>query len=137
MINELRVKLTQAMKDRNERQKNALRFIIAELERQNSDETKVIRKVIANNSETLAVMPTDDARYADLVWENEFYNSLLPTMLSVEQIEGLLVEVSDAIKLAKDIGPATGIAMKLFKTKNITNVSGQDVQTVVKKIRES
>jgi hypothetical protein len=58
-------------------------------------------------------------------------------MLSVEQIEGLLVEVSDAIKNAKDVGPATGIAMKLFKIKNITNVSGQDVQTVVKKIRES
>lgn len=143
MLASLRDELKQAMRDRNEPKKNALRLVIAEIERlpeKDSTDLKrqqsVIRKLIEGNKETLPLLPEGDARIATLTWENEFLSGLLPKTLSVEEIKIILNEVVDKIIAAKSDGQATGEAMKHLKAKN-AEVQGGDVQIVVKEIRGS
>lgn len=71
---------------------------------------------------------------AKLQKENKFFSTLLPATLSIEEIKVVLAEISVDIKAAKNIGQATGVAMKFLKPKNL-KVLGDDVKVAVEQMR--
>jgi uncharacterized protein YqeY len=140
-MQDFREQLKKAMLARDEKTRNILRLLISEIERQpvvpnpNPQATtlRVIRKLIEGNKETLAALPTGDARIPPLEWENDFLGKLMPATLSVQEIATHLMCVEDMIKSAKSDGQAMGVAMKYLKNRG--EVLGDDVQAAVKILR--
>ena len=99
---------------------------------------KIIRKTMLGNQETISILEqkglSGGANHTKLSAENVFLQTLLPDTLSVEEIAGHLGEVADALRVAKNDGQATGVAMKHLKPKGL-RVLGDDVSAAVKKIR--
>ena len=142
MIDQVKLRLVAAMKEKNEIAKNILRVALGELQmgevrtaRALTDEEAraVFRKLVKSNEETLALAGDGDSA-AMLRAENAILLSLLPTTLSVDDIVATLVEQREAIRAAGNDGQATGIAMKHLKVAGAV-VSGQDVAAAVKRMR--
>jgi hypothetical protein len=144
LVDELKKRITAAMKGGDAVARDVLRLALAEIQaaeaRSNapaSDEAAAaaLRKLIKSNDETIAVAGDADERSATLRRENEILASLLPKQLSVEDIVAALgPDEQAAIKAAKNDGQATGIAMKHLKASGLA-VAGSDVTAAVKKIR--
>jgi uncharacterized protein YqeY len=140
----LRERLKNAMKSKNEIERNIFRLTLSEVELvQNSSSQggkdltedqilKIIRKVIGNNNETLQ-FPCNNQEV--LREENRILSEFLPTLLSLDDIRSKLVGNED-IKSAKSDGQAVGIAIKFFKASN-DSVDGNDVKIVVEEIRKN
>ncbi len=136
LLSRIRGEIRQAMLDKDEVKKSILRVVVGEVERKfgsNSDEDvhKAIKRIIEGNNESLkhGANPT-------LLKEISILDEYLPKLLSLEMIEAALLGTSTdvAIKAAKNDGAAVGAAMKALKTIGAA-VDGNDVKTVVKKIR--
>lgn len=141
LIDEIKRRITAAMKAGNTVEKEILRVALGEIQTAEgrgtgaSDEgtAAIVRKLIKSNEETLAVT-ADEAQKRTLAEENAVLRSLLPKSLSVPEIVEALAPVRDAIKAAGNDGQATGVAMKLLKTSGAI-VNGKDVTEAVKQIR--
>ncbi len=142
LIDDIKKRFMQAMKDKKTVEKEVLRVLIGEIQTAESRATSpftdeealnIVRKLVKSNQETLAAT-SNEADKGTLTQELEILNSLLPASLSVEQIVAALAPVSDNIKAAGNDGQATGIAMKQLKASGAT-VNGKDVSAAVKQIR--
>lgn len=135
----LRSRLSQAIKNKNDREKNIIRFVVSEIERVFANEinsqVKIVKKVMESNSEVILQLDDRDPRKEVLIWENNYLAELMPKSLGKDEIKSLLVEIMDAIATAKNSGQATGIAMKFLKSKTNKPVSGDDVSSIVQELR--
>lgn len=147
MLQQLRQKLAESQKNGWTFARNLLKVVIGEVNtisaRTNkhlSDEEvqKIIRKLVVSNKETIEGMEKvgreKEQRYAILKEENEYLATLLPKMLSMDEIKNGLADLTEAIRNAKSDGQATGIAIKCLKGKGLSFL-GDDVASVVKELR--
>jgi uncharacterized protein YqeY len=99
---------------------------------------KLLRKMVESNGETLAQLKShqraDDPRVAVLEREIAFLKTILPETLDPAAIVQALEPVRADIIGAKNVGQATGVAMKHLKTLGV-KVLGQDVAQAVERIR--
>lgn len=142
LVDDIKKRITQAMKDKRDLEKEILRVALGEMQvvgaRHNRDLTddeaaQIVRKLVKSNEETLAGT-TDAAKRATLEQENAILSSLLPKGLSTDEIAEKLAPVKDAIRAAGNDGQATGVAMKHLKSLGL-NIPGGDVQAAVKSLR--
>jgi hypothetical protein len=142
LIDEIKKRSMQAMKDKDDLARDVLRVALGEIQtaearanRPLTDEEAVVfvRKLVKSNEETLA-LGGENAQAATLRRENEVLGALLPKTLSVAQIVEALASQVEAIKAAKNDGQATGVAMKHLKTTG-ASFEGNDVGAAVKQIR--
>jgi uncharacterized protein len=141
LVDELKKRITQAMKERDEVAKDVLRVALGEIQTQEHRVNKaateeeavaIVRKLVKSNEETMAASTGE--RAATLKRETELLTALLPQRMSVEQIAATLEPQREAIRAAKNDGQATGIAMKHLKSTG-TPVDGTEVAEAVKRIR--
>lgn len=93
------------------------------------------KKISDGNQELLAVVRAKNPDALErMTNEDAFLMTLLPTTLTVEQIKTALIEVLDAIKEAKNEGAATGVAVKMIKSKNLKAL-GENVKKAVQELR--
>jgi uncharacterized protein YqeY len=139
---ELKKRMTQGMKERDDVAKNILRLALGEIQtaeaRSNRPVTEdeaaaILRKLVKSNEETLS-MTADPEQAATLRKEIALLSSLLPKTMGVDDLVVALASQVDAIKAAKSDGQATGVAMKELKGAGVT-ASGNDVAAAVKRIR--
>jgi uncharacterized protein len=142
LIDDIKRRIRQAMKDGNTVEKEVLRVALGEIQTTEARGTEsatddtaaaVVRKLIKSNEET-ASLTEDGARKHVLEQEVAVLRSLLPQVLSVDAIVEALGPVRDAVRAAANDGQATGIAMKHLKSAG-ANVSGKDVAEAVRKLR--
>jgi uncharacterized protein len=142
LVDELKARIKQAMRDKNDTEKEVLRVVLGEIQTEEhrtgkdaTDEEAMayIRKLIKSNDETLKVAK-DEVQRATLEKENDILKGFLPASLSPEQIAQALIPVMEAIKGAKSDGQATGVAMKELKKAGAV-VDGKDVALAIKTMR--
>jgi uncharacterized protein len=142
-IDEIKGRMTQAMRDRDQVAKNVLGLAVGELQTAearanralNEDEVAaVVRKLLKSNEETLSLAAGDEARAVVLRREIEVLSALLPKSMTVEEIAAALAPVADAIRAAKSDGQAMGAAMKHLKSVG-ANAQAPDVQQAIKGVR--
>jgi uncharacterized protein len=146
---DLRGKLQEAIKSRNDLARDVLRVVMGEVstrqartgkEPGNIDIHAIIRSMIANNSETRKELEqrgqTTHEGYARLAQENAYLETLLPKTLDQAAIRNELQPLAAELKAAKSDGQATGLAMKHLKQKGLA-VLGEDVAAAVKQMRTS
>ena len=75
----------------------------------------IVRKMIKANEENLGYLTESDPRTAKYKEENKLLEVLMPSFLSLEDIQRELSSVEDTIKGAKSDGQAMGLAMKHLK----------------------
>jgi uncharacterized protein len=141
LVDELKKRITQAMKDRDEVAKDVLRVALGEIQTQEHRANKsmgdeeaaaVVRKLVKSNEETLG-MSTGD-RATTLRREIELLSALLPKRMTIDEIATALEPQREAIRAAKNDGQATGLAMKHLKGTGAA-VDGTDAAEAVKRIR--
>jgi uncharacterized protein YqeY len=141
LVDELKKRVTLAMKARNVVEKEVLRVALGEIQvaearsGEMSDEvaSAIIKKLVKSNEETLE-LSSDEEQKRTLAQEIAVLQSLLPQVASVDEILGQLAEIRAELRAAKSDGQATGIAVKHLKSSS-TNVNGKDVATAVQRIR--
>ena len=143
LIDEIKARMTRAMRERDEVVKNILGLAVGEIQTAEAranralgddEATAVVRKLLKSNEETLALAGAGDARSPALRREIEVLASLLPKSMSVEQIAEALSTVAEAIRAAKSDGQAMGVAMKHLKASGAV-AGAADVQQAVKQVR--
>lgn len=143
----MKARLIQAMKANNEFEKNILRVALSQVESIQSagtgtlDEKQVesiLRKVKQNNVEFLATYAGkySDAQKQKLEEENKILDQLLPELLTLDEIYQHLQGIVSELKAVPKDGIAVGMAVKLFAKANL-KASGNDIKTVVEKIRQN
>ncbi len=99
---------------------------------------KLLRKMVESNGETLAQLKSHqrahDPRAAVLEREIAFLKTILPETLDPAAIVQALEPVRADIIGAKNVGQATGVAMKHLKAQGVKAL-GQDVAQAVQAIR--
>ena len=142
IVEDLKKRITQAMKDRDDVAKNVLRLALGEIQtaeartsRKMTEEEAVasVRKLVKSNEETLG-LTAEGPQATMLRTEIELLASLLPKTMGVDDIVATLAQHAEAIKAAKNDGQATGVAMKHLKSTGVS-ASGNDVTAAVKRIR--
>ncbi len=141
LIEEIKRRITAAMKAGSTIEKDILRLTLGEIQTAEARGTSItdegvaaiIRKIIKSNEETLAATEGEEQKRT-LAAENAVLASLLPKSLGVEDIIAALAPSLPAIKAAGNDGQATGIAMKQLKTTGAV-VNGKDVTEAVKRMR--
>jgi uncharacterized protein YqeY len=141
LVEEIKRRITAAMKAGNTIEKDILRLAYGEVQTAEARGTTVtdegvaaiVRKLIKSNEETLTAT-VDAEQKRILTEENAVLVSLLPKSLGVADIVEALAPVRDAIKAAGNDGQATGAAMKHLKASSAV-VNGKDVTEAVKLIR--
>jgi uncharacterized protein YqeY len=141
LIEEIKRRITAAMKAGSTIEKDILRLALGEVQTAEARGTTItdegvaaiIRKIIKSNEETLAATEGEEQKRT-LATENAVLASLLPKSLGVEDIIAALAPSLPAIKAAGNDGQATGIAMKQLKTTGAV-VNGKDVTEAVKRMR--
>lgn len=141
ITNEIKARITQATKFKDEVVKNVLKVVLGEIQTQetrNSKEltdeqvVKVLKKTLDGVNEMLQYKP-----YAhDLMTERATLEGLMPPVLNFYDIVNA-IESDGTAKMqiieSKSDGQAMGIAMKLLKDKGA--VDGNLVKEVIKSIR--
>jgi len=142
LTEQVQKRVHQAMKDKNELEKELLRVLLGDLqlaETRNGkalsekEEQQIVRRMVKSNQETVA-MTQDPAAVEKLKAEFVILEGLLPKTLSVAEIIAALQPVADDIKQAGNPGQATGVAMKHLKPQGL-EVEGKDVAQAVGQIR--
>ena len=142
ILDELRVRMNEANRGKDEVAKNIYRLAYSEMQLAsarsgkdvNDDEAMaILKKLVKSNEETLAVA-TEAAQREALAREIALLTAMLPKTLGVPEIVEALAPVADAIKAAGNDGQATGVAMKHLKSTG-ASFDGSDVTEAVKRIR--
>ena len=143
LIDQLKTRMNQAFRDRDEVARNILSLAVAEIQaneaRQNrsfseEEQLAIVRKILKANEETLGLTGSDDPRGVQLKRESEVLQSFLPAAMSPGAIAAALAPVADAVRAAKSDGQAMGVAMKHLKGAGAV-VEAADVQQAVKTVR--
>lgn len=144
LVDEIKKRITTAMKDGDTVARDVLRLALGEIQtaeaRKNApatddDAAAALRKLIKSNEETLG-LAGEGERAETLRREIEVLSGLLPKEPSVDDVVAALTPEHDAIRAAKNDGQATGIAMKHLRSAGQT-ASGSTVALAVKKIRQT
>jgi uncharacterized protein YqeY len=140
LIDQIKQRMFQAMKQNQTLEKEVLRTVIGEVTRSGDDPTdervlSVIKKLVKSNQETHAAA-TDAEQKKTLEREIEVLQAFLPATPGPEQLCALLAPTADAIRAAAGPGPAMGIAMKFLKSANVTAES-RDVQAAIAELRKN
>lgn len=141
LVEKLKSRLKDAMKNKQEVEKSILRVALGDIETQASRQHgkiseeqvhAVLRKLVDNNLEAISTMPD---RRASLTEENAVLETFLPKLWSKEKIYSFLATAGllDIVE-AKSAGQAVGNAIKSLK-KIEADVAGKDVKEVVEQIR--
>jgi uncharacterized protein len=139
LLESIKKRSLEATKGRRVVERNVLRFVIGEVQLMEIRQKKtlpdeqiatIIRKTIENNKEALSHRPDEK-----LEQENRILTELLPSTLSQEEIESVLVVQLESIRACGNDGQAMGVAMKHLKSSGVS-VLGDDVKAVVSKLRE-
>jgi uncharacterized protein len=142
-IDEIKSRMQQAMRERDEVAKNVLGLAVGEIQTAEAranralgdDEVAaIVRKLLKSNEETLALAAGQDARVPALRREVEVLSSLLPKSMTAEQVAEALAPVTDAIRAAKSDGQAMGVAMKHLKSVGAV-AQAPEVQQALKRVR--
>ena len=149
LVEVMRDKVKVAMKSGNVVEKSILKLILGDCDtllnsaqqggKPLTDEqvSKIIRKIILSNNETLQderCKNLSEDKKLIILKENEILESLLPKLLTQDQIREKISSIEADIKSAKSEGQAVGVAMKLLKQSNEA-VDGNDVKAVVITLR--
>jgi uncharacterized protein YqeY len=142
LVDELRTRMTDAMRGKDNVAKNIYRLAYSEMQLasarsgkdSNDDEAiAILKKLVKSNEETLAVA-TEAIQREALVREIALLTAMLPRTLGVPEIVAALAPAADAIRAAGSDGQATGVAMKHLKSTGAP-VDGKTVAAAVKQIR--
>lgn len=144
---DLRAKLQEAMKAKDDLARDLLRVVMGEVSTRRARTGKepgddevygIVRSMIANNKETRHELEqrgqTAHEAYARLARENAYLETLLPTTLDRAAIRRELEPIAAELRAAKNDGQATGLAMRHLKQKG-SAVLGEDVAAAVKEMR--
>jgi uncharacterized protein YqeY len=144
---DLRAKLQEAIKAKDDLARDVLRVIMGEVSTRQARTGKeprdeevhgIIRSMVANNNETRKELEqrgqTGHEAYERLARENHYLETLLPRTLDQAAIRKELEPIATELKGAKNDGQATGLAMKHLKGKGLA-VLGEDVAAAVKQLR--
>ena len=140
-IDELKKRITQAMRERDEITKDVLRVALGEIQMIEAREGRaptddealaVVRKLVKSNEETLTHAAGDAA--AALRKEIVVLTALLPPTASVDDLVALLAPIRDAVRAAANDGQATGLAVKHLKAAGAV-FQGTDAAAAVKRVR--
>ena len=145
LVETIKERIKQAMLTKNSPERDVLRVALGELQTaeargqsiEDGPAEKILRKLVKSIGETLAAIAGQESKAAErgkLEQEREILESLLPKMLSAEEISASLVEVADAIQAAGTEGQAMGVAMKHLKSAGAI-VDGKDVSAVIQSMR--
>jgi len=145
LLDQLKDRIKQAMRDKNVLEKDLLRVVVGDLETElarhgslsDKDAEKILRKMVKSNRETYQALQGHAGKSDDLLQleqELAILESFLPKSLSPEEVEVALAEVADSIREAAQDGVATGVAMKHLKSSGAV-VDGKVVSEVVRKLR--
>ncbi len=136
--------LIAAIKDKDQPRRDIMRLVIADIEadhKRKDDDSwaeSVIRKHIKTNNESLAFYNEGDHFYGTLTTQNLMLGSLLPTTLSLDEIEALFLNSNgneiEQIQAVEKEGQAMGIAMKFLKSQD-AKVASEDVKASIVKWR--
>lgn len=152
ILDSIKFKLGLAIKAKDESTKNALRSLLSKVQNsgQENDEAVIsaAKTLIKQNEEEIdsrqgnvkmadgtikTFKVADHSEQIELIKkQNIVLESFLPSYLSKDNIEGILSEKIDLLKSAKNVGAATGIAMKILK--EVGPVEGTTVKEVVSKL---
>lgn len=129
LLKTLKEDITDSVKSGETIKRNVLKVVVGEAEmtalRQNkevSDEVifSTIKKVIEGNSTTI------NARKHVLDWssqtldiENKILEAYLPKSLTLDETVGHLLSIKNELTSMKNVGQATGLAMKTLKALNL------------------
>ena len=142
LLDDLKAKITAAVKAKDEVARDVLRLALGEIQTgearasralDDGEVAAILKKLVKSNEETLA-LAGDGPQAPSLRKEIEVLSSLLPKTLSVAELVAALASQKDALRAAKGDGPATGIAMKHLKSTGAV-FDGTDVAAAVKTIR--
>src|SRR5438445_7172334 len=144
----VRERFDAAKRAGNREEKNLLSVVLGDIataearsgnEVADADVEKLLRKLLESNTETLAQLRShdrsDDPQVAVLEQEIALLKTLLPETLDSAAIAKVLEPVRADIIAAKNVGQATGVAMKHLKAEGL-KVAGQDVAVAVQTIRQ-
>lgn len=136
-------KMYEAIKARNPLRTGAFRLLLGEIELIQSrngvalPDEKIIalaKKFVKDNEETMKFTSEPEA-LEKLVGENKVFNEFIPSVLSKEDTFVLMDNnLYLTIKEAPNDGVATGLAMKFFKSKDLS-VDGNIVRQFVSDFR--
>ena len=141
LVDDLKKRITQAMKDRDEVAKDVFRVALGDIQTQEhrinkalseEEAVAIVRKLVKSNEETMAA--SSGERAATLRREIELLSTLLPKRMTLDEIVAALEPQREAIRAAKNDGQATGIAMKHLKGSGAA-FDGNDASEAVKKLR--
>ena len=140
LVDTLKDRKIQAMRDKQEIEKNILSVVLGEVQKLSPDKVNdetvvnIIRKMVKSNEETLAF---GGSRVDILKKENEILASFLPQTWSVEEIEAFFLNGNgpefETIQGAGNEGKAIGLAMKTLKAAKAP-VLPEDVRAFVQKV---
>ncbi len=142
LIDAIKKRIVQAMKEHDEVAKSVLRLAQSEINAaeakanrplREEEEMAIVRKLVKSNEETLAATGEGEQK-ATLRRENELLVAFLPATMSVAQIVEALASQREALVAAKSDGHATGVAMKHLKSTGAV-FDGNDVSLAVKQLR--
>jgi len=145
LVETIKERIKQAMLTKNLLERDVLRVALGELQTaeargqsiEDGPTEKILRKLVKSIGETLAAIADQESKAAErekLEQERKILESLLPNMLSAEEISVSLAEIADRIQEASSDGQAIGVAMKHLKSAGAI-VDGKDVSAVVQSMR--
>jgi uncharacterized protein YqeY len=142
IVDELKARMAEAMRGKDEVAKNIYRLAYSEMQLSSArsgkdvnDEEAIatLKKLVKSNEETLA-LATEAGQKEALAHEIALLTAMLPKTLGVPEIVAALAPVAEAIRAAGNDGQATGVAMKHLKSAG-ASVDGKTVAAAVKQIR--
>ena len=147
LLDQLKDRIKQAMRDKNVLEKDLLRVVVGDLETElarrgslpDSEAERILRKMVKSNRETYQALQSVPEKADELVkldQELVVLESFLPKSLSPEEVAAALADVIADLKSVEQDGQATGIAMKHLKSSGAV-VDGKVVAEVVKQLRGS
>ena len=142
LLDDLKAKITAAVKAKDEVARDVLRLALGEIQTGEARASRplkddeiagILKKLVKSNEETLT-LAGEGTQAPALRKEIEVLSSLLPKTMTVAELVEALASQREALRAAKGDGQATGIAMKHLKTTPGV-FDGTDVAAAVKAIR--
>ena len=140
---ELKARVTAAVKAGDTRTRDTLRTVIGEAQaeavRRQGEATDevvlgVVRKAVTGLKETIPLAKKDGRDITQQEEELALLESLLPKAWDKEAIAAVLAPLRDELRAAKNDGQAMGVAMKALKAQGATT-NPDDVKAVVAEVR--
>lgn len=143
MEEKIQKQIKEELKKGNKEKVLILRTILGELQRTSSKSElteeqaiKIMKKMIDSSTEMAKLRKQNNQDPYKEEIEIEILNDLVPMSLGLNDIRTELNSIKKEIINMDSDGPAMGLAMKHFKSKNF-QVEGKDVKIIVEEIRKN